>query len=197
MNALEAGVFRDHAHDLADEFGGLLVVQWLVLAASPHVVGECVADDDRRVDLEVVRLVVGVREQLPEILQTHLLGHPGLAGHHMEADFEAGIPQPAVGVDRGLIAVTAVHLAVDPLVGRLDADLNLCAPKIEHAVDLLAVTPVGLCLKGGADVADLVGFVFGDHVFEILELVVVGILSEAFAFGRGGWVIEIVIVQGL
>ncbi len=84
-----------------------------------------VPDDQRRVDFEVVGPPVGVFEQLTEVLQTHLLGHAGLTGHHVEADLERRVAEAAVGVDGGLHAVAAVHLAVDALVGRLDADFDL------------------------------------------------------------------------
>ena len=113
----------------------------------------------------------------------------------MEADFEPRIPQSTVGVDGGLAPVATVHLPIDSLVGGLDADFDFGAAQIQHPVDLLGVTPVRLRLEGGADISDLVGLVFGDHVFEVFELVTLWVLGEADALSGFGVAIEVVVVH--
>jgi len=187
LNALEPGVSGNHVLDLRDQIRGLVVPQGLVLVFMPPVVGRGAPHHEGRIDLQVIGLPLLLFEEPPEVLETHLFRHPGLARHHMEADLERRVPQPPVGVDRRLCAVAAVHIPVDPLVGRLDADLDFRSAEIEHSIDLLGIAPVvGLRLERRPDVADVRGLVFRDDVLEVLPLVFVGILGEANPLCRLG-----------
>ncbi len=197
LHPLDPGVRRHLPHEFGDEVGRSLAPERVELPAVVPVVRRRPLDDERRVYLQVVRPELGAGEQPPEVLPAHLLRHAGLAGHHVKAHLEPGVTQPAVGVDRGLHAVPAVHLAVHPFEGGLHADLHLRPAQAEHPVYLFGVTPVRLRLEGGRDVSHVGGLVLGEDVLDVGELPFLHRRREALVLRWAGVAVHVVVVHRL
>ena len=127
----------------------------------PHRMEPGPFHDERRVDLEHVRTVVGVLEDRAERVEIAVGIRPGQAGHHVVTDLEPRVLRvpgrgPGVGV-----RVPAVREAEHVVVRRLHAELDPGDAEAQALLDLGSDEAVRLRLDREADAPRWRGLVPG------------------------------------